>query len=103
LNIPFGPIQLYKEFANAGPTWNLILPASLVYFVAFSGILMNSFVVFVTVRTASLRGSANFLMALICLCEVLHETGHTVFFVVTVSGINFIELFTANMFMAVSG
>ncbi|KAL3100916.1 hypothetical protein niasHS_001376 [Heterodera schachtii] len=47
----------------------------------------------------SLRGSANFLMALICLCELVHQIGHTFFLVVVVSGTNFVSLLTADLLM----
>jgi hypothetical protein len=39
-----------------------------------------------------LRGTANYLMALICLAEAIHQIGHSIFFAIVVSGINFIDL-----------
>ncbi|KAL3098855.1 hypothetical protein niasHT_024610 [Heterodera trifolii] len=50
----------------------------------------------------SLRGSANFLMALICLCELVHQFGHTFFLVVVISGTNFVSQLTADLFMTPS-
>ncbi|KAL3100932.1 hypothetical protein niasHS_001392 [Heterodera schachtii] len=50
-------------------------------------------------KTGSLRGSANFLMALICLCELVHQIGHTFLLFVVISGTNFVSLLTANFVM----
>ncbi|KAL3098889.1 hypothetical protein niasHT_024644 [Heterodera trifolii] len=70
--------QIYLAFRFAGPSADLIVPA---------------------VALSSLRGSANFLMALICLCELVHQIGHTFFLVVVISGTNFVSLLTADLFM----
>lgn len=100
----FLPIHkfLYNAFATAGPTWNLILPATLLFLVALCGVCMNLFVVYVTARSPKIRGSAHYLMAMICLGEVIHQMGHSLFFVVAISGTNFINLFTANLILIVS-
>ncbi|KAL3099096.1 hypothetical protein niasHS_001084 [Heterodera schachtii] len=79
--------QLYLAFRFAGPSADLIVPAVALYLVALVGIV-------------SLRGSANFLMALICFCELVHQIGHTFFLVVVISGTNFVSLLTADLFMA---
>ncbi|KAL3098852.1 hypothetical protein niasHT_024607 [Heterodera trifolii] len=68
---------LYLAYRFAGPSADLIVPAV----------------------ALSLRGSANFLMALICLCELVHQIGHTFFLVIVISGINFVSLLTADFFM----
>uniref|UniRef100_A0A1I8BZK5 G_PROTEIN_RECEP_F1_2 domain-containing protein n=1 Tax=Meloidogyne hapla TaxID=6305 RepID=A0A1I8BZK5_MELHA len=90
---------LYHAYANNGPTWNIILPATLLFIVAFFGIILNSSVILVTIITPTLRGSANYLMALICFCEVLHASGHSIFFVIAVTGKNFVPLLAANYLM----
>nr|CAD2138260.1 unnamed protein product [Meloidogyne enterolobii] len=90
---------LYQAYANNGPTWHIFLPASLLFTVALFGIILNSFVVIVTIATPTLRGSANYLMALICFCEVLHASGHSIFFVIAVTGKNFVPLLAANLLM----
>ncbi|CAK5082519.1 unnamed protein product [Meloidogyne enterolobii] len=92
---------LYQAYANSGPTWHIVLPASLLFIVALFGIILNSFVVIVTIATPTLRGSANYLMALICFCEVLHASGHSIFFVIAVTGKNFVPLLAANLLMIV--
>ncbi|CAK5057499.1 unnamed protein product [Meloidogyne enterolobii] len=38
-------------------------------------------------------------MALICSCEVLHVSGHSIFFVIAVTGKNFVPLLAANLLM----
>ncbi|KAL3075525.1 hypothetical protein niasHS_012783 [Heterodera schachtii] len=91
---------LYLAYHSAGPSADLIVPAVALNFVAFVGIVLNGTVLFGTVKSSSLRGSANFLMTLICLCELVHQTGHTFFLVVVISGTNFVSLLTADLIMA---
>ncbi|KAL3098876.1 hypothetical protein niasHT_024631 [Heterodera trifolii] len=91
---------LYLAYRFAGPSADLIVPAVALNFVALVGIVLNGTVLMVTVKSSSLRGSANFLMALICLCELVHQIGHIFFLVVVISGINFVSLLTADLIMA---
>jgi hypothetical protein len=110
--------KLYQAYRNAGPTAVLIIPAVLINIPAISGILLNSIVVIITLLTKldyknnfidekylvlkkhliilqiirSLRGTSNFLMAMLCFLEILHQSGHIVFLVIVISGINFISL-----------
>ena len=44
-----------------------------------------------------MRGSAHFLMAMICMFESVHHLGHLVFLVVVASGVNFIDMRTATL------
>ncbi|KAL3098877.1 hypothetical protein niasHT_024632 [Heterodera trifolii] len=90
---------LYLAYRFAGPSADLIVPAVAIYLVALVGIVLNGTVLMVTAKSSSLRGSANFLMALICLCELVHQIGHTFFLVVVISGTNFVSLFTADLIM----
>ncbi|KAL3104397.1 hypothetical protein niasHS_000135 [Heterodera schachtii] len=91
--------QFYLAYRFAGPSADLIVPAVALYLVAFVGIILNGTVLVVTIKSSSLRGSANFLMALICLCELVHQIGHTFFLVLVISGKNFVSLLTADLFM----
>ncbi|KAL3075529.1 hypothetical protein niasHS_012787 [Heterodera schachtii] len=91
---------LYLAYRFAGPSADLIVPAVVLNLVALVGIVLNGTVFAVTVKSSSLRGSANFLMALICLCELVHQIGHTFFLVVVISGTNFVSLLTADLIMA---
>ncbi|KAL3098856.1 hypothetical protein niasHT_024611 [Heterodera trifolii] len=93
---------LYLTYHFAGPSADLIVPAVALNFVALIGIMLNGIVLVVTVKSNSLRGSANFLVALICLCEVFHQIGHTFFLVVVISGINFVSQLTTNLFLSPS-
>ncbi|KAL3099085.1 hypothetical protein niasHS_001073 [Heterodera schachtii] len=90
---------LYLAYRSVGPSADLIVPAVALYLVAIVGIMLNGTVLVVTVKSSSLRGSANFLMALICLCELVHQIGHTFFLVVVISGTNFVSLLTADLIM----
>ncbi|KAL3098853.1 hypothetical protein niasHT_024608 [Heterodera trifolii] len=94
--------QIYLAYRFAGPSADLIVPAVALYLVALVGIVLNGTVLVVTVTSNSLRGSANFLMALICLCELVHQIGHTFFLVVVISGINFVSLLTADLILTPS-
>ncbi|KAL3098880.1 hypothetical protein niasHT_024635 [Heterodera trifolii] len=91
---------LYLAFRSAGPSADLIVPAVALNLLTLVGIMLNGAVLVVTVKSNSLRGSANFLMALICLCELFHQIGHTFFLFVVISGINFVSLLTADLIMA---
>ncbi|KAL3098851.1 hypothetical protein niasHT_024606 [Heterodera trifolii] len=91
--------SLYLAYRSVGPSADLIVPAVALYLVVLVGIVLNGTVLVVTVRSNSLRGSANFLMALICLCELVHQIGHTFFLIVVISGKNFVSLLTADFFM----
>ncbi|KAI3413397.1 hypothetical protein GPALN_010893 [Globodera pallida] len=88
---------IYLAYRFAGPSADLIVPAAVLYAVAAVGIVLNAAVL---VNFSSLRGSANFLMAMLCLFELIHQTGHTFFLVVVISGTNFVSLLTAGLFMA---
>ncbi|KAL3099087.1 hypothetical protein niasHS_001075 [Heterodera schachtii] len=91
---------LYLAYRFAGPSADLIVPAVVMNLVAFVGIVLNGTVLVVTAKSSSLRGSSNFLMALICLCELVHQIGHTFLLVVVISGTNFVSLLTADLIMA---
>ncbi|KAL3098885.1 hypothetical protein niasHT_024640 [Heterodera trifolii] len=95
-------LHLYLAYRSVGPSADLIVPAVALNLVALVGIVLNGTVLFVTVKSSSLRGSANFLMALICICELVHQIGHTFFLVVVISGTNFVGLLTANLIMTPS-
>ncbi|KAL3099093.1 hypothetical protein niasHS_001081 [Heterodera schachtii] len=92
--------QLYLAYRSVGPSADLIVPAVALYLVALVGIVLNGTVLVITAKSSSLRGSSNFLMALICLCELVHQIGHTFFLVVVISGTNFVSLLTADLFLA---
>ncbi|KAL3100951.1 hypothetical protein niasHS_001411 [Heterodera schachtii] len=94
--------QIYLAYRSVGQSADLIVPAVALNFVALIGIMLNGTVLFVTIKSSSLRGSANFLMTLICLCELVHQIGHTFFLVVVISGTNFVSLLTADLIMAPS-
>uniref|UniRef100_A0A914I1F1 G_PROTEIN_RECEP_F1_2 domain-containing protein n=1 Tax=Globodera rostochiensis TaxID=31243 RepID=A0A914I1F1_GLORO len=91
---------IYLAYRFAGPSADLIVPAAVLYAVAAVGIVSNATVLVVTVKSGFLRGSANFLMSMLCMFELIHQTGHTFFLVVVISGTNFVSLLTAGLFMA---
>ncbi|KAF7639412.1 hypothetical protein Mgra_00001084 [Meloidogyne graminicola] len=91
------PVSLYQSFSNSGPIWQIILPSTLLFIISIISIILNLFVIIITILTLTLRGTANYLMALICFCEVLHASGHLIFFIISITGINFIPLLIANL------
>ncbi|KAL3104415.1 hypothetical protein niasHS_000153 [Heterodera schachtii] len=93
---------LYLAYRSVGQSADLIVPAVALNLVSLVGIVFNGTVLVVTVKSSSLRGSANFLMALICLCELVHQIGNNFFLVVVISGTNFVSLLTAGLFLTPS-
>ncbi|KAL3121106.1 hypothetical protein niasHT_005366 [Heterodera trifolii] len=67
------------------PFWSVLLCAVVMASVAAVGICLNTFLIFVTVQTKQLHGSANALLALNSLFEVFHAFGHFVFLCVALS------------------
>uniref|UniRef100_A0A914HJ71 G-protein coupled receptors family 1 profile domain-containing protein n=1 Tax=Globodera rostochiensis TaxID=31243 RepID=A0A914HJ71_GLORO len=82
---------VYNKFAEERPSWTLVVFASIYTFVASVGIVMNFLVVFVTIRTKELDGSANKLLALYSLFEMVHQSGHFLFVYTVFSGHYLIE------------
>ncbi|KAL3105281.1 hypothetical protein niasHT_029740 [Heterodera trifolii] len=87
--------EIFLAFNDQRPCWPLIGSAILLSLVAFFGIISNFTLIYVTIRTKSLRGTANFLLALTCFFEILHQHGHFLFLYVAISGRNFIEFHLA--------
>ncbi|KAL3069842.1 hypothetical protein niasHT_033419 [Heterodera trifolii] len=55
------------------------------------GIVLNCSVIYVTIRTKSLNGTVNYLLALCSFFEILHQSGHFLFVYTAFSGQNLIE------------
>ncbi|KAL3107964.1 hypothetical protein niasHT_012872 [Heterodera trifolii] len=81
----------FLEFANESPNWKLISCASILGIIATIGIVLNFSVIYVTIRTKSLNGTSNYLLALCSFFEILHQFGHFLFVYVAFSGQNLIE------------
>ncbi|KAL3099609.1 hypothetical protein niasHS_003064 [Heterodera schachtii] len=79
------------EFANETPNWKLISCAAIFGIIATMGIVLNCSVIYVTIRTKSLNGTVNYLLALCSFFEILHQYGHFLFVYVAFSGQNLIE------------
>uniref|UniRef100_A0A183BHV5 G_PROTEIN_RECEP_F1_2 domain-containing protein n=1 Tax=Globodera pallida TaxID=36090 RepID=A0A183BHV5_GLOPA len=78
--------EVYNKFAEERPCWTLVVFASIYTFVASVGIVMNFLVLFVTIRTKELNGSANKLLAIYSLFEMVHQSGHFLFVYTVFSG-----------------
>ncbi|KAL3099702.1 hypothetical protein niasHS_003157 [Heterodera schachtii] len=81
----------YLTFKDANPSWSLIGCASVLGLIALFGILFNSSVIYVTIRTKSFRGTVNYLLALCSFFELIHQPSHFLFVYTAFSGQNFIE------------
>ncbi|KAF7632662.1 G_PROTEIN_RECEP_F1_2 domain-containing protein [Meloidogyne graminicola] len=95
-------INLYSEYKNSGPSFALIIPAVLMNIAGIPGIAANLLLISVTIQNNKLRGPTNYLLALTAFFEILHQTGHLFFLVITASGINFINYSTALNFQIYS-
>uniref|UniRef100_A0A914HJR5 G-protein coupled receptors family 1 profile domain-containing protein n=1 Tax=Globodera rostochiensis TaxID=31243 RepID=A0A914HJR5_GLORO len=83
--------EVYNKFAEERPSWTLVVFASIYTFVASFGIVTNFLLVFVTIRTKELKGSAHKLLALYSLFEMVHQSGHFLFVYTVFSGHYLIE------------
>nr|CAD2197430.1 unnamed protein product [Meloidogyne enterolobii] len=97
-NNTFPNHMLYKQYKDSGTSSALILPAVMMNVAGIPGIAANLLLIFVTIQNNKLRGAANYLLALTAFFEILHQSSHFLFFVITVSGINFINYSTALQF-----
>ncbi|KAL3099628.1 hypothetical protein niasHS_003083 [Heterodera schachtii] len=79
------------EFSNETPNWKLISCASIFGIIATIGIVLNFSVIYVTIRTKSLNGTVNYLLALCSFFEILSQSGHFLFIYISFSGQNLIE------------
>ncbi|KAL3116976.1 hypothetical protein niasHT_002935 [Heterodera trifolii] len=81
----------YLTFKDANPSWSLIGCASILGLLALFGIIFNSSVIYITIRTKSFRGTVNYLLALCSFFELIHQSGYFLFVYTAFSGQNFIE------------
>lgn len=92
---PPDPVQMYTLIGRGHLAPYLFLPALCMNAVAVTGLALNSFVIYCTLRHRSLRNSSNYLLAMHCTFELLHQSGHLTFGVVALSGLNFVQYETA--------
>uniref|UniRef100_A0A183C0K9 7TM_GPCR_Srx domain-containing protein n=1 Tax=Globodera pallida TaxID=36090 RepID=A0A183C0K9_GLOPA len=88
----------YDTYKNAGPSAGLVTMAILIGLCAVPGNCMNLFLVYLTIKHKSLRGSSNYLLALNSFYEFLHQTGHYIFLFTILSGRNFIPFMDSATF-----
>ncbi|KAL3116962.1 hypothetical protein niasHT_002921 [Heterodera trifolii] len=81
----------YLTFKDANPSWSLIGCASVLGLIALFGIIFNSSLIYVTIRTKSFRGTVNYFLALCSFFELIHQPGHFLFVYTAFSGQNFID------------
>ncbi|KAL3099632.1 hypothetical protein niasHS_003087 [Heterodera schachtii] len=84
-------ITFFLAFKNETPNWKLISCASIMGMITTMGIVLNCSVIYVTIRTKSLSGTVNYLLALCSFFEVLSESGHFLFVYIAFSGQNLID------------
>ncbi|KAL3099622.1 hypothetical protein niasHS_003077 [Heterodera schachtii] len=89
----------YLAFKDVHPSWSLIGFAGIHGIIAVIGIIFNFSVIFVTIKTKSLNGTANYLLALYSLFELLYQLGKFLFVYTAFSGQNFIECRMAAMIL----
>src|SRR3954452_14221251 len=82
---------MFTLYAAAGFNLYLFLPAFLMNCIAIPGIVCNLAVIYVTVRNKNLHGTANLLIALQSILEILHQSSHLVWLFVVTVGWNYIR------------
>uniref|UniRef100_A0A914I0B1 G-protein coupled receptors family 1 profile domain-containing protein n=1 Tax=Globodera rostochiensis TaxID=31243 RepID=A0A914I0B1_GLORO len=88
--------ELYPLLQSEHPCWTVLIFASIFTILANVGILLNFSVLYVTIRTKSLRGTTNILLAIYSLCEIIHLSANFVFTYAAFSGNYFIPFKSAN-------
>nr|CAD2199679.1 unnamed protein product [Meloidogyne enterolobii] len=78
--------EFFNMYRDRGLTPGLVIMAFLIACCAISGNIMNAFLVYITARNKSLRGSTNYLLAQHSFCEFFHQTGHYIFLYTIFSG-----------------
>ncbi|KAL3073392.1 hypothetical protein niasHT_038530 [Heterodera trifolii] len=81
----------YLAFKDVHPSWSLIGCALPLGIISTIGILFNFSLIYVTIRSKSLHGTVNYILALYSFMEVLHQHGNFLFVYTAFSGQNFIE------------
>ncbi|KAI1698726.1 serpentine type 7TM GPCR chemoreceptor srsx domain-containing protein [Ditylenchus destructor] len=68
----------YQTYKDKGPQFHLIFPMVVLFIIGITGIVFNSSLIYITVKSRNLRGTYHYLLALIALCDVIFQMGHTV-------------------------
>uniref|UniRef100_A0A914I2N6 Uncharacterized protein n=1 Tax=Globodera rostochiensis TaxID=31243 RepID=A0A914I2N6_GLORO len=103
-----GPINenanntFFLTYKGLSPCWHIIGCAVVIAWISAVGAFLNGFHIFVTVQTKKLHGTANVLLALNSLFEILHEFGHFFFLSSALSGHCFVSYQTSFRTLALS-
>ncbi|KAL7080150.1 hypothetical protein ACQ4LE_000464 [Meloidogyne hapla] len=93
---------IYDNYNNSGFSFDLFFPALCYTIISLIGIIFNTSVCYITVKYrkkyAAIKSKSAILIALNSFFDILHQSGHFLFFVVTASGINFIPYRIAIIF-----
>ncbi|KAL7080259.1 hypothetical protein ACQ4LE_000749 [Meloidogyne hapla] len=93
---------IYDNYNNSGFSFDLFFPALCYIIISLVGMTFNSSVCYITLkyrkRYAAIKSKSAILIALNSFFEILHQSGHFLFFVVISSGKNFIPYRVAIIF-----
>ncbi|KAL3073227.1 hypothetical protein niasHT_031175 [Heterodera trifolii] len=76
LNTSLTEAYQHLTSANGQADHVFVLIASILGILAIIGMTVNSFLVFVTIRSKTLNGTANKLLAIYSFCELFHQSGY---------------------------
>ncbi|KAI1700221.1 serpentine type 7TM GPCR chemoreceptor srsx domain-containing protein [Ditylenchus destructor] len=88
----FANDTLYQTYKGKGPQFQLISVVSVIYAIGLTGTVFNSSLIYITIKSRNLRRTYHYLLALVVLCDVIYQMGHTVVLVILTTGINFVPL-----------
>uniref|UniRef100_A0A914H4R5 G_PROTEIN_RECEP_F1_2 domain-containing protein n=1 Tax=Globodera rostochiensis TaxID=31243 RepID=A0A914H4R5_GLORO len=84
-------VALYLQYKDEKPCWPFIGIALILSSIAFFGMVFNSTLIYVTIRAKNLHGTANYLLALNAMFELMHQYVYFTFLYLSLTGQNFID------------
>uniref|UniRef100_A0A914H667 G_PROTEIN_RECEP_F1_2 domain-containing protein n=1 Tax=Globodera rostochiensis TaxID=31243 RepID=A0A914H667_GLORO len=82
---------LYLQYKDEELCWPFIGIALILSTIAFFGIVFNSTLIYVTIRAKNINGTANYLLALNAMFELMHQYVYFTFLYLSLTGQNFID------------
>uniref|UniRef100_A0A914H4Q5 G_PROTEIN_RECEP_F1_2 domain-containing protein n=1 Tax=Globodera rostochiensis TaxID=31243 RepID=A0A914H4Q5_GLORO len=82
---------LYLQYKDEKPCWHFIEIALILSSIAFFGMVFNSTLIYVTIKAKNLHGTANYLLALNAMFELMHQYVYFTFLYLSLTGQNFID------------
>ncbi|KAI6190797.1 G-PROTEIN-RECEP-F1-2 domain-containing protein [Aphelenchoides bicaudatus] len=84
------PEYMFSKYYNKGAHVEVFFPAILLFCLMLVGYVGNSLIIWATFKNKALSGSCNYLLCMSVFGDILHQSAHWPYLIVTVSGLNFI-------------